>query len=49
MVKVELKPPALPLAGLKLEVAPDGKPLKESAMVGRPDVTDPATRDSVIA
>jgi len=49
MVKVEVKPPAFPLAGLKLELAPDGRPDRESAIVGRPDVTDPTTSDSVIA
>jgi hypothetical protein len=49
IVNVEVKPPALPLDGLKLAVAPDGKPDRESPMVGSPDVTEPGTSVSVTA
>ena len=49
MVSVEVKPIALPLAGLKNAEAPAGKPETDRAIVGRPEVGDPETSDSVIA
>src|SRR5579864_8667210 len=49
MVSVDEKPAAFPLAGLKLAVAPAGRPEADREMVGRPEVADPETSDSVIA
>src|SRR5262249_5010862 len=47
IVSVEVKPPAVPLAGLKLADAPDGSPDTESPIVGSPESGEPATRASV--
>jgi hypothetical protein len=49
IVNVEVKPPAVPLAGLKLAVAPDGSPDRDSPIVGSPESGDPATSASVMA
>jgi hypothetical protein len=47
IVKVEEKPPAFPLAGLKVGDAPGGKPDSDNPMVGNPDVDEPGTKVSV--
>jgi hypothetical protein len=47
IVKVDEKPPALPLAGAKLAVAPAGKPERDSPIVGSPEIAEPETRLSV--
>ena len=49
MVSVELNPAALPVAGLKLGVAPAGRPDTDRAIGGRPTLEDPLTSDSVMA
>jgi len=49
IVNVEEKPPALPLAGLKLAVAPDGRPDRDSPIVGSPELAEPGTSVSVTA
>ena len=47
IVKVEEKPPAFPLAGVKVGVAPGGKPDNDSPIEGSPDVEEPGTKVSV--
>src|SRR6266568_6821905 len=49
IVSVDVKPPALPLEGLKPATAPDGRPDTDRSMVGRPVVGDPTTSASVMA
>jgi hypothetical protein len=49
IVNVEVKPPAVPLGGLKLAVAPDGRPDSDSPIVGSPESGEPGTSASVIA
>jgi hypothetical protein len=49
IVNVEVKPPAVPLEGLKLAVAPAGSPDSDNPIVGSPVSGDPATSASVIA
>jgi hypothetical protein len=49
IVNVEEKPPALPLAGLKLAVAPEGRPDRDSPIVGSPELGEPGTSVSVTA
>ena len=44
IVNVEEKPPALPLAGLKVGDAPGGRPDSDSPIAGSPDVDEPGTR-----
>ena len=49
IANVEVKPPALPLGGLKLAVAPDGRPDSDSPIVGSPESGEPTTSASVTA
>src|SRR5262245_60162067 len=49
IVAVDVNPPAPPLAGLKLAVAPDGSPDSDSPIVGSPVVGEPVTNASVTA
>jgi hypothetical protein len=49
IVNVDANPAAVPLAGAKLAVAPEGRPDSESPIVGSPELAEPGTSDSVTA